>query len=149
MSSGRVSRRGLLGLSSRPSRAHAPEAFSLDGFYRARTPPDGSLPTFSLREGLPVLQTSSAGLERGGVRPPWAPTGAARLDGVVRVREYACLAHQGGACSVCVERCPEDGAITVVAGRPTVVSERCTGCGGCVAACPAPVNGFDIVPRGA
>lgn len=149
MSGERVSRRGLLGLLGR--RAPVPEAapFSLGDFYGARSAGADTLPTFSLREGLPVLQTSDVGVLRDVARPPWAARGAAPIDGVVRVREYACLAHQGSACSVCRERCPEEGAILVTAGRPTVVAERCTGCGACVAACPAPVNGFDIVPRGA
>lgn len=148
MSADRVSRRGLLGLREARAPAPTPPAFSLGGFYAGRAPSGDAIPTFSLREGLPVVQSSAVGVERGAARPPWAAE-AAPLDGVVRVRAYACLAHQGTACSVCSERCPEDGAITVTAGRPTVVAERCTGCGACVGACPAPVNGFDIVPRGA
>ncbi len=146
MSGDRITRRGLLLLLDR--RPPAPAGFSLGDFYRGRAPTD-ALPTFSLREGLPVVQTSDVGVERGAARPPWAAGEVTPIDGVVRVRGYACLAHQGSACSVCKERCPEDGAIRVDAGRPTVVAERCTGCGACVSACPAPVNGFDIVPRGA
>ena len=148
MTAERVSRRGLLGLLRKTD---AQPAFSLSGFYGAReVAPTDDLPVFSLRCGLPDVETSSVGQTRAPAAPlPWAVQSATPIDGVVRVRTYACLAHRGSPCSVCSERCREEGAIVVDAGKPTVNPERCTGCGACVAACPAPVNGFDVVPRGA
>ena len=50
----------------------------------------------------------------------------------------ACLATRSF-CSVCVERCPVPGAIRVSAGQPQIQPALCTGCGQCVAVCPAPV----------
>lgn len=52
-----------------------------------------------------------------------------------------CLTHDGVMCQSCKDACG-DGAIRFVyaAGRvpqPVVDLERCTGCGGCVAPCPA------------
>ncbi len=67
---------------------------------------------------------------------------------VPSVLAHACLATTTF-CSVCVERCPRPGAIVVAAGRPRVVPEACDGCGQCVAVCPAPINGFALVPRAA
>jgi Pyruvate/2-oxoacid:ferredoxin oxidoreductase delta subunit len=57
------------------------------------------------------------------------------------ILDHLCLAYLGTFCSVCVERCPEAGAIAVEKGRPTVVADRCTGCGICVDVCPAPGGG--------
>ena len=53
----------------------------------------------------------------------------------------ACLTHDGVMCQTCKDACG-DGAIrfTYAAGRvpqPSVDLERCTGCGACVAPCPA------------
>ncbi len=52
-----------------------------------------------------------------------------------------CLAHDGVMCQTCKDACG-DGAIRFVyaAGRipePSVDLEKCTGCGGCLAPCPA------------
>lgn len=63
-----------------------------------------------------------------------------------RILDYNCLAHQGSFCSVCHEHCPVPDAITVVAGRPTVNFESCTGCGICHHVCPAPTNAIAIMP---
>ena len=67
-----------------------------------------------------------------------APPRPAR-PGVFTVAEHLCLAWQGTSCSTCRERCPEPGAISVSAGRPTIDPAVCTGCGECVASCPAPI----------
>ncbi len=63
-----------------------------------------------------------------------------------RILDYNCLAHQGSFCSICHEHCPGPDAITVVAGRPTVNLESCTGCGICHHVCPAPTNAIAIMP---
>jgi ferredoxin len=58
-----------------------------------------------------------------------------------------CLAYQGSFCSVCSERCPADGAITVEYGKPRVNPDFCTGCKVCHEVCPAPKNAVFLVAR--
>ena len=58
-----------------------------------------------------------------------------------------CLAYQGSFCSVCSERCPADGAITVEQGKPRVNPDFCTGCKICHDVCPAPKNAVFLVAR--
>lgn len=57
-----------------------------------------------------------------------------------------CLAYRSF-CSVCVERCPVPGAITVERGIPSVNAAACTGCGICAQVCPAPRNAILQTPR--
>ncbi len=66
--------------------------------------------------------------------------------GTAKVTEHLCLAHHGTTCTVCSERCPVAGAITVTAGRPTVNEDICTGCGVCRFVCPAPENAILLMP---
>jgi ferredoxin len=147
MSDDRLSRRGLFGLLKKDD-SPKPPAFSLEGFYGKRgAMSSAAIPTFELRPNLPETEATDIGnTTLPAAPPPWAPSSAPSIDGVVRVRPYACLAYLGTPCSVCKERCPEPGAIVLFAGRPLVNPDLCTGCGACVGACPAPVNGFDIVP---
>lgn len=154
MSETRVSRRALFGLAPKTheranSPGEKPAGFSLQAFYGRRGASSSDvLPAFALRAELPDVPTSDVGVTRtDGPTPPWASPPAAKIDGVVRVRGYACLAFRGTPCTVCKERCPEEAAIVFHHGRPEVNPALCTGCGACVGACPAPVNGFDIVPR--
>jgi ferredoxin len=58
-----------------------------------------------------------------------------------------CLAWQGSFCSVCVERCPEPGAILTDKGKPRVNPDLCTGCQLCHDVCPAPKNAVFLVAR--
>ena len=58
-----------------------------------------------------------------------------------------CLAWQGSFCSVCVERCPEPGAILTEKGKPRVNPDLCTGCRICHDVCPAPKNAVFFVSR--
>ena len=64
-------------------------------------------------------------------------TGAAACPGIAVVDMAACLNKAGFAmCLSCQDRCPER-AITLVQLRtPTIVTERCTGCGACQFVCP-------------
>lgn len=58
-----------------------------------------------------------------------------------------CLAYQGTGCTVCVERCPVNGALKLEQGLPRVVADVCTGCRVCHEVCPAPQNAVRLVPR--
>ncbi|MHC4106834.1 MAG: 4Fe-4S dicluster domain-containing protein [Planctomycetota bacterium] len=71
--------------------------------------------------------------------------------GTASIRTPNCLAHQGTLCTVCSERCPVDGALESVDGKPLIHDEICTGCGVCQYVCPAPYNAVLILPaeRGA
>lgn len=56
-----------------------------------------------------------------------------------------CLAHQRSFCSVCVERCPEQGALVLQDHLPQVQPDLCTGCAICQRACPAPINAIRLL----
>ena len=66
---------------------------------------------------------------------------------VVTLQAAACIAYRGTLCSICSERCPEPGAIAVDYGRPSIIAEKCTGCGECVSHCPAPINALSLRAR--
>ncbi len=68
--------------------------------------------------------------------------------GDAQIQRHDCIAHQGGFCSTCSERCPVPGAIKVRQGKPTIRQAACTGCGVCHYVCPAPRNAVRIFPRG-
>jgi MinD superfamily P-loop ATPase len=59
----------------------------------------------------------------------------------------ACLAATT-MCSVCVERCPQPGAIVTIGRTPRIVAAACDGCGRCIVACPAPTLAIGLAPRG-
>ncbi len=67
--------------------------------------------------------------------------------GTFAIAEHLCIAWRGTSCSTCRERCPVPGVITVDAGRPTIDPATCTGCGECVAVCPAPILAIRFVAR--
>lgn len=73
--------------------------------------------------------------------------GGLPVMGTARISVMDCLAHQGGTCTVCSERCPVPGAITVDGGRPVIEGDACTGCGVCQYVCPAPRNAVILLPR--
>ncbi len=79
-------------------------------------------------------------------------TGALRDDlpkkiGLAMLQQHSCLAYNKSFCTVCAERCPEEGAIEVEQGKPRIVTQNCTGCGICHSVCPAPVNAIMIMPN--
>lgn len=69
-----------------------------------------------------------------------------RKMGVAWIQAEACLAYTGSFCTVCAERCPVPGTITLHAGKPRINPDPCTGCGVCLAVCPAPVNAVVVMP---
>lgn len=62
------------------------------------------------------------------------------------IQEHDCLAHQDTFCTVCLEQCPIEGAITFENNVPIIHQETCTGCGVCQHVCPAPINAIMILP---
>lgn len=68
------------------------------------------------------------------------------IMGTARVTPQLCLAYHHTTCTVCGERCPVEGAITVTDGKPTVDQDTCTGCGVCRYVCPAPENAILLMP---
>jgi ferredoxin-type protein NapG len=66
--------------------------------------------------------------------------------GAARVQELDCLNRLGSPCSVCVERCPVPGAISLAGTVPQVNESLCTGCGQCQHVCPAPQNAILMLP---
>ncbi len=65
---------------------------------------------------------------------------------VPRVDPARCMATRM-ACAACVERCPAPGAMRWAGPMPEVVAAACTGCGQCLAVCPAPVLALELQPR--
>ncbi|MGB1131148.1 MAG: 4Fe-4S binding protein [Haloferula sp.] len=73
------------------------------------------------------------------------PGGETAVDEVALILDRFCLAWQGSFCSVCVEQCPEPGAIVTDQGKPRVEPDLCTGCKVCQNVCPAPKNAIFTV----
>lgn len=73
------------------------------------------------------------------------PTGALTMDaptadnlGVAKVISDVCVAWDWTGCTVCADKCPVEGAITIDGhGRPVVDETLCDGCGLCENACPS------------
>jgi ferredoxin len=78
---------------------------------------------------------------------PAAPPVSLEEPSLALILDRFCLAWQGSFCSVCSERCPADGAITVEQGKPRVNPDFCTGCKICHDVCPAPKNAVFLVAR--
>lgn len=67
--------------------------------------------------------------------------------GLAEVDSALCWAHRGQICDLCYQRCPlPDRALRMVAGKPQVIQEGCTGCGLCVEACAAAPPAVRILP---
>ena len=66
--------------------------------------------------------------------------------GQAHVLPHSCLAYRTS-CTICVERCPVEGAIRADSrGRPEIVPSRCSGCGVCQYVCPAPERAIVVLP---
>lgn len=68
-------------------------------------------------------------------------------DAVALILDRFCLAWQNSFCSVCIERCPVEGAIVSERGRPRIEPSLCTGCAVCRDVCPAPKKAVFLVSR--
>jgi MauM/NapG family ferredoxin protein len=91
-----------------------------------------------LCEDLPCISACEAGALR-----PEAPAAL----GTARIQTLDCLNQLGSPCSVCAERCPVPGAITLHEGMPVIEAPLCTGCGICQNVCPAPHNAVVLLPN--
>ncbi|WP_437573221.1 4Fe-4S dicluster domain-containing protein [Sorangium sp. So ce887] len=127
-------------------------AFSLDAFYAQRVGAGAvtgeTIPAFGISAPAEVPAPRAGAAEQPSP-PPWrrgGAEGALPPGAVLRLLPHACIALESF-CSVCVERCPAEGALVMELGRPKLDEDRCTGCGRCVEVCPAPVRGFTVVPR--
>lgn len=88
-------------------------------------------------EDFPCIASCQPGVLVNTVRP---------IMGTARVTPHMCLAHHNTLCTVCSERCPVEGAITVADGKPKINEDTCTGCGVCRYVCPAPENAILLMP---
>lgn len=137
-----------------PETEPADGGFSLDAFYARRgagAEASTALPVFAVRADA----AGAAGVTdtRVGIGPLAAADGAAAAEiaplpaGMVPVVIPArCLAPRSF-CATCVERCQAPGALVMDGALPRVVEAACTGCGLCVAVCPAPIMAFELVAR--
>ena len=78
------------------------------------------------------------------IAPASSPVPAVPMLAIIQGRH--CTAPDNY-CSLCVERCPEPGAMDASDIIPMVVAEVCTGCGICQQVCPAPDNAVLMLPR--
>jgi len=69
------------------------------------------------------------------------PSGALGSDaeaglGKVQIAEKICLATQGNLCGLCIFNCPQKAIVLNRDNLPTVLTEKCRGCGKCRYLCP-------------
>ncbi len=67
---------------------------------------------------------------------------------VARVDRLKCLGSMAQVCTVCIERCPIEGAIRLDGTEPVVDAARCDGCGECERTCPSPLVAIRVLPEG-
>jgi ferredoxin len=121
-------------------------------FARLRPVITGSTPT-SGATPPPAADESGGVAVEVAPPPPWAASRSRarralpQLDLRAQLDRFACLASVGQVCTVCVERCPEPGAIRLEGLYPIVDDSRCTGCGACEPACPAPTTAIRVLPK--
>jgi len=67
--------------------------------------------------------------------------------GLARIDHRTCLGWRGRQCLVCMERCRFN-AISVNGLRPSVLPDKCTGCGACEETCPTSPESIKVYPLG-
>jgi ferredoxin len=108
----------------------------------ARPPSEAAIP--SLEEGPLPMPWEHKGPARRRPQPGDGPRRPA-IASTFQIAPDKCLAHRGQMCSVCRERCPIPGAITLTDHKPSIASDLCDGCGLCVQSCPAPILAIRFV----
>jgi ferredoxin-type protein NapG len=69
--------------------------------------------------------------------------------GTAVINPDTCWAYEGQVCDLCYQRCPfPDEAIRMVAGKPEIFVDACTGCGLCAYVCVSTPISIKIEPRG-
>jgi Pyruvate/2-oxoacid:ferredoxin oxidoreductase delta subunit len=105
------------------------------------SPPISRRDFLRIRVRLPLVGST----ERVACRQP-----RAGIDGtsarLAQIDLRACLASIGQLCTVCAEHCGARGALQLRGLYPEVDVARCTGCGACADACPAPRPAIRLIP---
>lgn len=71
----------------------------------------------------------------GALSLPDGATEQSTILGVAKITSDWCLAYKLIGCKSCYDACPFDAIFLDADGKPSVVAERCNGCGACEAAC--------------
>ena len=123
------------------------EACPPNAIFRA---PDSA----GLLAGTPIIDASSQPCLMCDDTPcvPACKAGVLRFDapiamGLAVIDEEKCIAFQGEECTICVDHCPVENALTLTAGKPEIHADSCTGCGVCLYVCPAPQNAISQTQR--
>ena len=106
-----------------------------------------------------VTSCEPGALSFGAVLEENYPEGAAGVSPAVpaplatlRIEQEHCLPYQGPECGACAHSCPVPGALVWAAGKPSIESKKCLGCGQCREFCitdPPAITVSAIVPDGA
>ena len=71
---------------------------------------------------------------------------AEKLNASFRISLEGCVAHHGVICFSCKEPCIDDAILFNGMFNPIIDTDKCTGCGFCVARCPTQAIDFNVVP---
>jgi polyferredoxin len=67
--------------------------------------------------------------------------------GLANIDRHTCLGWRGKSCLVCMERCRFN-AVKMEGLRPSVIADKCTGCGACEETCPTNPESIRVRPLG-
>ena len=65
--------------------------------------------------------------------------------GLANINRHTCLGWRGKSCLVCMERCRFN-AVKMDGLRPSVIADKCTGCGACEETCPTHPESIRVKP---
>lgn len=98
-------------------------------------------------DGLPIVSFAETGCDFCGACAAACAKGALKHDDDAPAWDHvarigaSCLSYQGVECRMCGDHCPTSAIAFQPMGRgrwlPTVIEADCSGCGACVAPCPA------------